>query len=147
MATDRKPGEISSLTGLRGVAALLVIITRYWFWARVTPVAALPSSVEPWTATSDIGMAIFFTLSGFVIALSYSHWNWRDRPIFNLVRLFFYRFARAVPRILPVRDPDRAAHPVASRCIRSAGSKSYLSPHLSLPKTSSAWNSHRNELG
>ena len=97
MATDRKPGEISSLTGLRSVAALLVIITRYWFWARVTPVAALPSSVEPWTATSDIGMAIFFTLSGFVIALSYSHWNWRDRPIFNLVRLFFYRFARLYP--------------------------------------------------
>ena len=88
MTTDRKPGEIPSLTGLRGVAALLVIITHYWFWARVTPAAALPSSVEPWTATSDIGMAIFFTLSGFVIALSYSHWNWRDRPIFNLVRLF-----------------------------------------------------------
>src|SRR5882724_6139216 len=42
-------------------------------------------------------MAIFFTLSGFVIALSYSHWDWRDRPAFNLLRLFFYRFARLYP--------------------------------------------------
>jgi len=41
-----------------------------------------------------IGMAIFFPLSGYVIALSYSHWDWRTRPGFNLMRLFFYRFAR-----------------------------------------------------
>ena len=45
-------------------------------------------------------MAIFFTLSGFVIALSYSHWDWRDRPAFNLIRLFFYRFARLYPAFL-----------------------------------------------
>lgn len=48
----------------------------------------------PWAGAADIGMAIFFTLSGYVIALSYSHWDWRERPAFNLIRLFFYRFAR-----------------------------------------------------
>jgi hypothetical protein len=42
-------------------------------------------------------MAIFFTLSGYVIALSYSDWDWRECPAFNLIRLFFYRFARLYP--------------------------------------------------
>ena len=114
MAADRKPGEIPSLTGLRGVAALLVIIAHYWTWARVTPVAALPASIEPWTRTSDIGMAIFFTLSGYVIALSYSHWDWRGRPAFNLVRLFFYRFARLYPAFF-FHDLDRVAQPATPR--------------------------------
>jgi hypothetical protein len=39
-------------------------------------------------------MAIFFTLSGYVIALSCGDWDWRHRPGFNLARLFFYRLAR-----------------------------------------------------
>src|SRR4029077_6696118 len=93
----RKKGEISSLTGLRGVAALLVIVHHYVIWTAVVPVAALPPWLIRWTATPGMGMAIFFTLSGYVIALSYSDWNWRERPAFNLVRLFFYRFARLYP--------------------------------------------------
>ena len=76
-------GEITSLTGLSGLAALCVVITHYWYWTTVAPIAALPPAVAQWTGTSRIGMAIFFTLSGYVIALSYSHWNWRvNRPGF-----------------------------------------------------------------
>ena len=106
MATERKPREIPSLTGLRGVAALLVIITHYWFWARVTPVAALPSSVEPWTATSDIGMAIFFTLSGFVIAQMK---NWFGPVVGSWRYLRSYRIPHAQPQQYPgtLEPPQR----------------------------------------
>src|SRR5262245_9877463 len=85
-------------------------------------------------ATSGIGMAIFFTLSGYVISLSYSHWDWRERPAFNLTRLFFYRFARLYPAFLafaimtilrfpPLQD---FSDPQAQR---------YLLPHLLLWQT------------
>jgi peptidoglycan/LPS O-acetylase OafA/YrhL len=76
---------------------LLVIVSHYWVWTRVTPTAELPVWMEPWTSTAALGMAIFFTLSGYVIALSYAGWDWRERPLFSLIRLFFYRFARLYP--------------------------------------------------
>jgi peptidoglycan/LPS O-acetylase OafA/YrhL len=92
--------EIAPLTGLRGLAALLVVITHYAVWMRVTPADMTPGFVQVWFGVSSIGMAMFFTLSGFVIALSYSHWNWAERPGFCLVRLFFYRLARLYPAFL-----------------------------------------------
>jgi peptidoglycan/LPS O-acetylase OafA/YrhL len=45
-------------------------------------------------------MVIFFVLSGYVIALSYSSWEWGRRPLFCLTRFFFYRFARLYPAFL-----------------------------------------------
>ncbi len=46
--------------------------------ASVTPAAALPDWMGAWLpAGSRAAMTIFFTLSGFVIALSYSQWDWR----------------------------------------------------------------------
>lgn len=124
-----KREEIQSLTGLRGVAALLVVIAHYWSWTKVTSQGALPDL--PWAGAADIGMAIFFTLSGYVIALSYSHWDWRDRPAFNLIRLFFYRFARLYPAyflfvliaILTWPDIQDLSDPAA---------QSYVLPHLLL---------------
>ena len=65
------------------------------------PDCGLAAAVAQWTGTSRIGMAIFWTVSGYVIALSYSHWNWREAPLFNLTRLFFYRFARSIRRSSP----------------------------------------------
>jgi peptidoglycan/LPS O-acetylase OafA/YrhL len=65
-------------------------------------------------------MSIFFTLSGYVIALSYAHWNWRERPGFNLVRFFFYRFARLYPAffvfaiLIIVRSPSRWRLPLSA---------------------------------
>jgi peptidoglycan/LPS O-acetylase OafA/YrhL len=92
-----KRGEIASLTGLRGLAALLVVIAHYWPWTAVTKLGELPIWMTPWIETSAIGMAIFFTLSGYVIALSYGHWDWHQRPGFNAIRLVLYRFARLYP--------------------------------------------------
>jgi peptidoglycan/LPS O-acetylase OafA/YrhL len=92
-----RAGEVKPLTGLRGVAALLVVFNHYFTWAAATPVEKIPLGLFRYGATGGIGMAIFFTLSGFVIALSYSAWNWGERPLFNLTRFFFYRFARLYP--------------------------------------------------
>ena len=90
--------EIRSLTGLRGLAALLVVIGHYSAWASVTPMAEVPAWIRALAnAAPGIGMSIFFTLSGYVIALSYSHWDWRAQPGLNLARLFFYRLARLYP--------------------------------------------------
>jgi peptidoglycan/LPS O-acetylase OafA/YrhL len=129
MRNMKPKGEIASLTGLRGVAALLVVVAHYWSWTKVTTTEALPNI--PWAGASDIGMAIFFTLSGFVIALSYSHWDWRERPAFNLVRLFFYRFARLYPAyfvfiiMIVLTWPDL-------QDLSDPGARSYLAPHLLL---------------
>jgi peptidoglycan/LPS O-acetylase OafA/YrhL len=130
MQTHKKRGEIPALTGLRGLAALLVVITHYWFWTSVTPPAVLPQSIERWTRTSGIGMAIFFTLSGYVIALSYGHWDWRARPLFNLIRLFFYRFARLYPAYLVFAILVVLRFPVLQEFDRHA--LDYLVPHLLL---------------
>jgi peptidoglycan/LPS O-acetylase OafA/YrhL len=130
MQIYQKRGEIPSLTGLRGLAALLVVITHYWVWTRVTPADALPQSIERWTRTSGIGMAIFFTLSGYVIALSYGHWDWRVRPVFNLVRLFFYRFARLYPAYLVFVILVVLRYPALQELDQHAFG--YLVPHLLL---------------
>jgi peptidoglycan/LPS O-acetylase OafA/YrhL len=95
-----KKGEIASLTGLRGVAALCVVLTHFTVWTFVAPHAQQPAWLVRWAQSAGIGMAIFFTLSGYVIALSYSAWDWRGRPLFSLVRLFFYRLARLYPAFL-----------------------------------------------
>ena len=98
MMQSQQKSEIASLTGLRGIAALLVVIGHYSYWTAVTPLGIRPAWISPWAgATPGIGMSIFFTLSGYVIALSYSHWTMRARPAFNLVRFFAYRFARLYP--------------------------------------------------
>jgi peptidoglycan/LPS O-acetylase OafA/YrhL len=126
-----KKGEIASLTGLRGLAALLVVVAHYWPWTRVTQPEQLPPEMASWMETAAIGMAIFFTLSGYVIALSYGHWDWRERPGFNLTRLFFYRFARLYPAFLVfailviLRWPDL-------QDFGDSEAVAYLVPHLLL---------------
>lgn len=97
MPIPQHRGDIPSLTGLRGLAALLVVVGHYLVWMSVTPLAAVPEWIRRCGATGSIGMAIFFTLSGYVIALSYSHWDWRSRPGFNLLRFFLYRRSHDQP--------------------------------------------------
>lgn len=122
MTSAGRPAEIASLTGLRGLAALLVVVNHFAQWTRITP--APDPLVERLTSTAGIGMAVFFTLSGYVIALSYGDWDWHGRPGFNFVRLLLYRCARLFPafvvfaalvvlRTPPLRDladPDVQAY-------------------------------------
>ena len=127
-----KPREdIASLTGLRGLAALLVVVTHYSRWMAVTPVAEHPAWTERLGGSANIGMAIFFTLSGYVIALSYGDWDWRSRPGFNLARFLFYRFARLYPAfflfaaLVIMRQPK--LHDLTDGDVES-----YVLPHLML---------------
>jgi peptidoglycan/LPS O-acetylase OafA/YrhL len=132
MSPPPRHGDIASLTGLRGVAALCVVIGHFAPWTIVVPRAQVPAAFWPWVGTPPgIGMSIFFTLSGFVIALSYSHWDWRNRPAFNLLRLFFYRFARLYPAfflfavMMVLRSP-----PI--RDLAKPEVQSFLAMHLTL---------------
>jgi peptidoglycan/LPS O-acetylase OafA/YrhL len=125
-------GEIPALTGLRGVAALCVVLGHYAAWLIVVPRAEMPAWYWAWSgALPGIGMSIFFTLSGFVIALSYSGWDWRARPGFNLARLFFYRFARLYPAfavfalLIIFRTPSL-------RDVSDPAAQAYILPHLLL---------------
>jgi peptidoglycan/LPS O-acetylase OafA/YrhL len=131
MQTYKKQGEILSLTGLRGLAALLVVITHYWAWTKVTSADALPASVTPWMETSGMGMAIFFALSGYVITLSYAKWDWRNRPLFNLTRLFFYRLARLYPAFFVFALMAILRFP-ALQDLTDPNAQGYLLPHLLL---------------
>jgi peptidoglycan/LPS O-acetylase OafA/YrhL len=123
--------EIRSLTGLRGLACLLVVIAHYAGWTRVTPADVPLPTWFRYLSVTGIGMSIFFTLSGFVIAMSYSHWEWRTQPVLSLTRLFFYRLARLYPAFLLfalvviVRSP--ALHELSDPAVQA-----YLVPHLLL---------------
>ena len=73
--------DIKALTGIRGVAALVVVIHHVFIWS------GLPVFVRGQWAVD-----LFFALSGFVISLSYlgkSHINWR--------RFFAARIGRIYP--------------------------------------------------
>lgn len=132
MPTLPRTGEIGALTGLRGIAALLVTIGHFAHFTAVTPWAAVPASVGLWAgAMPGIGMSIFFTLSGFVIALSYSDWNWRARPVFNLVRFFIYRFARLYPAFF-VFAILILLRSTALQDLSDPQVQAYLAPHLLL---------------
>jgi peptidoglycan/LPS O-acetylase OafA/YrhL len=125
-------GEIPALTGLRGVAALCVVLGHYASWLIVVPRAEMPAWYWAWSgALPGIGMSIFFTLSGFVIALSYSGWDWRERPGFNLTRLFFYRFARLYPAfaLFALLIIFRTA---SLRDVGDPAVQAYIVPHLLL---------------
>jgi peptidoglycan/LPS O-acetylase OafA/YrhL len=125
-------GAIPSLTGLRGVAALLIVFAHFTVWTKVN--SDPQPWLERWAGASGIGMAIFFTLSGYVIALSYSHWDWRNRPAFNLLRLFLYRFARLYPAfflfavLAILRSPS-------IRDLSNPATQEYLASHLLLTYT------------
>ncbi len=109
----------------------MIVIAHYAFWCATTPMDQMPPQIVQWTNLSAIGMPIFFTLSGFVIALSYSHWDWRRRPIFNLVRLFFYRFARLYPAFLVFAVLIVMRYPPL-RDLSDPAVRDYLWPHLLL---------------
>lgn len=102
MMQDKK--EIPSLTGLRGVAALSILLSHYaTFCNPVHPTlqsAVYPKGFLEAFAISDMGMSIFFVLSGFVIAYNYAQLQWRERPFYSLAAFLTFRFARLYPLLL-----------------------------------------------
>jgi peptidoglycan/LPS O-acetylase OafA/YrhL len=96
-----RDGEIAALTGLRGFAALWVLLFHVWGAAgprRMTlELGGLNLDFTPFFSIGWAGVQVFFVLSGFLLALPYVDWRAgrRDRP-----RTLPY-LARRCARVLP----------------------------------------------
>ena len=70
--TQPKKQYLTSLTGLRGLAALLILANHGAGW--LNPNAPLPVNIRLIAVLTSLGMSVFFVLSGFVI-----HYNYADK--------------------------------------------------------------------
>lgn len=89
--------ELTALTGLRGCAALWVLL--YHVWVEATPRAMTlgPFDFTPLFSGGSSGVDLFFTLSAFLLSLPYASRQIEGRPPPSL-RTFWLR---RVQRILP----------------------------------------------
>jgi len=100
MGEQRAKPEIQALTGLRGVAALLVVWAHYANWCAPYPPASAPRYLIALTDTGGLAMSLFFCLSGFVISYNYAGLPWRAAPLRSLSRFALLRFSRLYPALL-----------------------------------------------
>jgi peptidoglycan/LPS O-acetylase OafA/YrhL len=87
------PSEIPALTGLRGIAALGVVIYHFW------PTADLTTQWLKYTVGRGyLSVDLFFVLSGYVIALNYARWF--DQGFSG--RMYLRFLGRRIARIYPL---------------------------------------------
>ena len=91
---------ITSLTGLRGVAAMLVVFHHYFYWCAPFSLVPRPDWLDAVFATAGFGMTCFFVLSGFVIAYNYLDFGWKQQPLKSTAHFLFLRFSRLYPALL-----------------------------------------------
>src|SRR4051812_10918 len=92
--------EIPALTGLRGAAALLVVMAHYSQWCAPYTSGTAPAAFQVLFEVDQLGMTLFFTLSGFVITYNYLDMDWRQAPWESLTRFLFLRFSRLYPALM-----------------------------------------------
>ena len=86
--------EIKSLTGLRGIAAIHVLLFHFFIGQQFT---------NPFTtllAHGYLAVDVFFVLSGFVMTLTYSHLFERGYSLRNYIKFLGRRIARVYPLYL-----------------------------------------------
>lgn len=93
-APVRPPGDIASLTSLRGLLAVWVVL--YHFWNDVVRLFPSAEAVSPLVRVGDLAVPAFFLLSGFVLAYNYGDrfGRWDTRAA---VRFLGLRLARVYP--------------------------------------------------
>jgi len=92
---NNKLSDIQPLTGLRFLAAFLVLITHSL--ARLMSIPnTIPTWLKPFSHVSAEGMTLFFVLSGFVIHYNYAN-SIQVNKIAGIYRFFVARFARLWP--------------------------------------------------
>ncbi len=92
--------ETLSLTGLRGLAALSVLLAHYSVWCAPYDRMTAPSWLMRGMDYSAWGMSLFFTLSGFVIAYNYLSMDWDGSAAASARRFAWLRFSRLYPVLL-----------------------------------------------
>jgi peptidoglycan/LPS O-acetylase OafA/YrhL len=92
--------EILPLTGLRGIAALLVVLAHYIGWYAPYQSRTEPQWFRAFFETDQLGMTLFFTLSGFVIAYNYLDMDWGGAALRSLGRFMVLRLSRLYPALL-----------------------------------------------
>lgn len=86
-----KTSEIKALTGLRGIAALYVVLFH------ANGLVALPMQIRPFIRHGYIAVDLFFILSGFVMAMTYGHMFKDGFNFSNFKRFLMLRLARIYP--------------------------------------------------
>ncbi len=86
-----KTSEIKALTGLRGIAALYVVLFH------ANGLVALPMQIRPFIRHGYIAVDLFFILSGFVMAMTYGHMFKDGFNLGNFKRFLMLRLARIYP--------------------------------------------------
>jgi peptidoglycan/LPS O-acetylase OafA/YrhL len=92
--------EIPALTGLRGIAALLVVWAHYSHWCAPWPASDTPAVLMFLGNTGGLAMSLFFALSGFVITYNYADLPWRAAPVRCLKSFTALRLSRLYPALL-----------------------------------------------
>ncbi len=92
MTTAAPPAQIDALTGLRGIAAWLVV----FYHARLTLTAWVPGPLIDFAALGYLAVDLFFMLSGFVMWLNYAP-RLRAGGLAQAPLFWWRRFARIWP--------------------------------------------------
>jgi peptidoglycan/LPS O-acetylase OafA/YrhL len=117
--TGRESSRLGWLDALRGIAALLVVWEHYAFATSALP--GIRASMLPWVKTGDIGVFLFFLISGYIIPASLekrgsvrSFWISRFFRLYPMVALLLVTVIvlRRHNHYFP--DPFAAQHPATS---------------------------------
>lgn len=92
--------EIPALTGLRAIAALLVVISHFAYLCAPFSYASVPRIYQDAFNIAGFGMSLFFVLSGFVITYNYADYPWRPAPFSSFGRFLYLRLSRLYPALL-----------------------------------------------
>jgi peptidoglycan/LPS O-acetylase OafA/YrhL len=88
----------SALDGLRGVAALSVLLFHLWLYARVSPGPGGAMNVADWAwSSARLGLVLFFVVSGFLLYRPWLEATLDGGPAPSLWRYLRSRAARILP--------------------------------------------------
>jgi peptidoglycan/LPS O-acetylase OafA/YrhL len=145
LTSTRRP-TLPALTGLRAVAALLVVLFHYKNF--VPGLAQSASSAARIVQAGYVGVSLFFVLSGFILAYTYLEPNGGMRG--SLSDFWFARFARVYPVYfvalliaLPIFIDITFVHPVGVMKLASTLRTAIVTPLLLqgwTPKRAWMWN-------
>jgi peptidoglycan/LPS O-acetylase OafA/YrhL len=91
-AADPAPLHLPAFDGLRAIAALLVVCVHVSFVTGLTN-----SRIGDFTARAEIGVSVFFLISGFLLYRPFTVAHFADRPQPSTWRFYLRRLLRIVP--------------------------------------------------